>query len=116
MTRIRKEPNRNWSKEEKLRIINRNLIDGTSTNKIAVEEDISPGMLRRWMKNYLELGENGLINNKKPGNPLVKYAKRKKLTKEEQLEYENMKLKIENKLLKKGYIMKEDGTIVKSMK
>ena len=38
------------------------------------------------------------------------------LTKEEQLEYENMKLRIENELLKKGYLMKGDGTIVKFTK
>ena len=38
------------------------------------------------------------------------------LTKEEHLEYENMKLRIENELLKKGYLMKGDGTIVKYTK
>ena len=45
MPRIRKEKNRNWSKEEKLRIINRHLKDGLSTGVIAKEEDISDGML-----------------------------------------------------------------------
>ena len=40
----------------------------------------------------------------------------KKLSKEEQLEYENMKLRIENEMLKKGFLMKEDGTYVKFMK
>jgi hypothetical protein len=30
--------------------------------------------------------------------------------------YENMKLRIENELLKKGYLMKGDGTIVKYTK
>jgi hypothetical protein len=58
----------------------------------------------------------GLVNKKKPGNPLSKYQNKKNLTKEEQLEYENMKLRIENELLKKGYLMKGDGTIVKFMK
>lgn len=42
---------------------------------------------------------DGLINKTKPGNPLSKYQK-KNLTKEEQLEYENMKLRIENEMLK----------------
>ena len=37
-------------------------------------------------------------------------------TKEEKLEYENMKLRIENEMLKKGFLMKEDGTYVKFMK
>ena len=40
----------------------------------------------------------------------------KNLTKEEQLEYENMKLRIENEMLKKGFLMKGDGTIVKFTK
>ena len=116
MPRIREEKNRNWSKEEKLRIINKHLIDGLSTGKVAKEEDISAGMLRGWIKKYLEYGEEALINKKKPGNPLSKYQNKKKLTKKEQLEYENMKLKIENELLKKGYLMKGDGTIVKFTK
>jgi transposase-like protein len=116
MPRIREEKNRNWSKEEKLRIINKHLIDGLSTSKVAKEEDISGGMLRGWIKNYLEYGEESLINKKKPGNPLSKYQNKKNLTKEEQLEYENMKLRIENELLKKGYLMKGDGTIVKFTK
>ena len=46
----------------------------------------------------------------------MKYSRKKNLTKEEKLEYENMKLRIENELLKKGYLMKGDGTIVKFMK
>jgi len=116
MPRIRKGKNRTWSKEEKLRIINKHLIDGISTGKVAKEEDISAGMLRRWVKKYIEFGEESLNNKKKPGNPLVKYSNKKNLTKEEQLEYENMKLRIENEMLKKGYLMKGDGTIVKFTK
>lgn len=116
MTRIRKEPNRNWSKEEKLRIINRHIKDGISTIQVAKEEDISGGMLRNWIKKYLEYGESSLENKKKPGNPLAKYLNKENLTKEEQLAYENMKLRIENEMLKKGFLMKEDGTYVKFTK
>ena len=46
----------------------------------------------------------------------MKYSRKKSLTELEKLEYENMKLRIENELLKKGYLMKGDGTIVKYMK
>ena len=116
MLRIRTEKNRNWTKKEKLRIINKNLIDGFSTEEIAKEEDISGGMLRNWIRRYLEFGEEVLVNKKKPGNPMCKYSNKKKLTKEENLEYENMKLRIENELLKKGYLMKGDGTVVKFTK
>ena len=54
----------------------------------------------------------GLKNKRKPGNPLAKYSSRKKLTEIEQLQYENMKLRIENERLKKGYLVKGDGSIV----
>ena len=37
---------------------------------------------------------------------------RKNLTEMEQLQYENMKLRIENERLKKGYLTKGDGTAV----
>ena len=80
------------------------------------EIGINPGLLYSWLTKYRENGIKGLENTKNPGNPLSKYNNKNKLTKEEQLEYENMKLKIENELLKKGYLMKGDGTIVKFMK
>ena len=79
MPRIRNEPNRYWSKEEKLRIINRVLVNGLSTNQVAKDEDISSGMLRNWIKKYLQYGEETLENKRKPGNPLVKYSRRKEL-------------------------------------
>ena len=112
MPRIREEKNRTWSKEEKLRIINRHLIDGLSTGKVAKDEDISAGMLRGWIRKYLEYGEKALINKKKPGNPLCKYSSKKNLSEMEKLQYENMKLRIENERLKKGYLVKGDGSVV----
>ena len=48
----------------------------------------------------------------KNGNPLMKYSKRKNLNDMEKLEYENMKLRIENERLKKGYLVKGDGSVV----
>lgn len=112
MLRKRTEPNRYWSKEEKLRIINRVLVDGLSTYQVAKEENISSGMLRNWVKKYIQHGEEALENKRKPGNPLVKYSRRKELSDLEKLEYENMKLRIENERLKKGYMMKGDGSYV----
>ena len=108
---------KHWSKEEKLRIVKKIVDEGKSSYQVAKEESISStGMIRHWVKLYVEHGENALVNKKKPGNPLMKYSRRKILTKEEELEYENMKLRIENELLKKGYLMKGDGTIVKFTK
>lgn len=104
--------NKYWSKEEKLRIVKRVIEDGYSSKQIAKEENIDGGTIRKWVRQYIEHGENSLENKRKPGNPLVKYQQRKELSDLEKLEYENMKLRIENERLKKGYIVKGDGTIV----
>ncbi len=111
MTRIRKMPNRYWSKEAKLKII-KEVFNGKSSEEVAKENDISGGMLRNWIIKYDKYGEQSLENKKKPGNPLCKYSKKKNLTDIEELEYENMKLKIENERLKKGYLVKGDGSVV----
>ncbi|MGN1000926.1 MAG: hypothetical protein ACI4OG_03205 [Bacilli bacterium] len=52
-------------------------------------------------EDYLEKGEDSLINQKKPGNPLMKYSAKKNLTDLEKLGYENIKLRIKNERLKK---------------
>ena len=112
MARIRKGPNRYWSKEDKLKIINQVLIDGYSSEEVAKKHDISSGMLRNWIIKYNQYGETSLENKKRPGNPLCKYSNKKNLSEMEKLQYENMKLRIENERLKKGYIMKGDGSVV----
>ena len=104
--------NRYWTKEEKLRMVNRVLVDGMSARQVAIQESISDGMLCTWIKKYLEQGKKALENKNRPGNPLAKYSNRKELSELEKLEYENMKLRIENERLKKGYIMKGDGSVV----
>ena len=69
-------------------------------------------MLRGWIIKYNKYGLEALENKKKPGNPLSKYSNRKNLSEIEQLQYENMKLRIENERLKKGYLVKGDGSVV----
>ena len=103
---------RYWSKEEKLRMVKRVLENYESTWDVSRSENISNGLLNNWIKKYRESGENALESKRKPGNPLVKYSQRKELSELEKLEYENMKLRIENERLKKGYMMKGDGSIV----
>ena len=112
MARIRKEPNRYWSKEDKLKIIIEVLIKCKSTEEVAKEYDISGGLLRNWIIKYNQYGESSLESKKKPGNPLMKYSSKKNLTDIEKLQYENMKLRIENERLKKGYLVKGDGSVV----
>ena len=104
--------NKYWSKEEKLRIVKKVVEDGLSLKQVAIEENTDKGMIGRWVRKYIKHGELSLENQKKPGNPLAKYQNKKNLTELEKLEYENLKLRIENERLKKGYIVKGDGTIV----
>ncbi len=59
-------------------------------------------MINNWIKAYRENGYDGLVPKIKHNNPMAKYYNKKNLTKEEQLEYENMKLRIENEMLKIG--------------
>ena len=111
MARIRKEPNRYWSKEDKMKMINE-VLEGESSYEVARKYDVSSGMIRSWIIKYNQFGEESLVNKKKPGNPLCKYSNKKNLTDIEKLQYENMKLRIENERLKKGYLVKGDGSIV----
>ena len=108
--------NKHWTAEEKYKIIEPILKNEKSSAQVTKETGINNGMITTWIHKYNDSGMNGLISKKKPGNPLAKYSKKKQLTKEEQLEFENMKLRIENELLKKGYLMKGDGSIVKFTK
>lgn len=105
-----------WTADEKFKIIKPALDMEKSTFQITKETGLNNGMINNWIKKYREEGYEGLVPKIKHDNPLAKYYNKKNLTKEEKLEYENMKLKIENELLKKGYLMKGDGTIVKFTK
>ena len=99
-----------YEKEVKIKLINEALDNGI--NLTAKKYNISQGMLCNWIKSY-KTNNNIIIDNKyKRGNPLSKYARRKNLTDMEKLQYENMKLRIENERLKKGYHVKGDGSIV----
>jgi len=99
--------NKFWSTEEKLRIVLRVEAAEKPHREIAKEENVYARLLWTWVMKYREKGIEGITNKRKPGNPLMKYQRRKTLTEMEKLEYENMKLKIENARLKKGYTEKE---------
>lgn len=99
--------NRHWSKEERLRIVKRYTDGFISQAVLSKEESISRGMLHSWITKYYDNGESGLENKKKPGNPFVSYQMKKNPTREETLEYENLRLRLENELLKKGLTLEE---------
>ena len=105
-----------WTKEQKLEIIKPVMNCEISQLQQAVKYEVSQENIIKWIRRYKEYGIEGLENKRKPGNPLVKYSKRNELTDLEKLEYENMKLRIENERLKKGYLVKGDGTVLISIK
>lgn len=110
MGRNKGTPTQYYTKETKKRIIKEALDIGI--NPTARNNNISPGMVCSWVKAYKNNGDKIVDNKYKRNNPLSKYINKKDLTHMEKLEYENMKLRIENERLKKGYLVKEDGQIV----
>lgn len=99
--------NRNWTKEEKYEYVKLVLNGEISATQLGKDNKISDGMICNWVKRYQEGGIDALRNKRKPGNPLTKYQRKKELTKLEKLEYDNLKLRIENERLKKGYTTEE---------
>lgn len=105
--------NKYWTAEEKYKIIKPILDYELTSGEVTRRTGINNGMLSTWVRKYKEKGVEGLKNKNKLGNPLAKiYSKKNFENREEELEYENMRLKIENERLKKGYLVKGDGTIV----
>lgn len=90
--------NNSHSKEEKLTLVKR-VLQGETLRKLERETGVSKTLIDRWTKQYLEGGEEALVNKRKPGNPLAKYHRKKELTPMEQLEYKVALL--ERELLKK---------------
>ena len=99
--------NRTWTSKEKYEVIAPVINGNVSSEERAKSLSIASGMIRNWVIAYTKGGIEALENRRKPGNPLAKYSNRKELSYTEQLEYENMKLRIENERLKKGYTSKE---------
>ena len=90
--------NTSHSKEEKLSLVLRNL-NGETITSLERETGIYNAQIHKWTRQYLEGGEEALVNKRKPGNPLAKYHRKKELTPTEQLEYKIALL--ERELLKK---------------
>ena len=104
--------NKYWTAEDKYEVIKPIINFEKSSSQVTKETGINNGMISVWVKKYNEDGLNGLENKRKPGNPMSSLMNKKNLTDIEKLELENMKLRIENERLKKGYLVKGDGSIV----
>ena len=92
--------NKKYTEEEKLKYV-QEIINGRSCWDIEKEEKISHSTTSKWLKKYNEQGIEGLKNDKKKGNPLLKYSSKKHQKEVEELQNENTKLKLENERLKK---------------
>lgn len=66
------------SKEEKLTLVKRNLA-GETLMGLERETGIYHAQIHKWTKQYLEEGEDALVNKRKPGNSLAKYHKKNDL-------------------------------------
>ena len=111
-----KKKNTMRSPEEKEAIILEYLNDNhPSYRKTADKYDISSSRFRVWIKKYREQGIEGLKSqtgkhSKKHSNGLKGLHVKKNKTREEELELENLRLKVENARLKKGYLVKGVGS------
>ncbi len=101
--------NKQYSYEEKLRIVKKNTEDHLSSRDISQETGVHDSIIRRWIRSYLSNGAEGLKAKGGRGNRFSALHTSKTLSKEDRLELENLKLKIENERLKKGYMVKGGG-------
>ena len=100
--------NKKYSYEFKLKVIQDRIDNHLSWSELEKKYEVDNSVIIRWEKLYNEgLLETGRVH--KRGNPFAALHTSKSLTKEERLELENLKLRIENERLKKGYIVKGGG-------
>ncbi len=96
--------------EEKEAIVLEAIENGVRST--AARYELTRSLLQTWLRKYRESGIAGLKSQSGKhgsGNPLAGLQSKKNKTREEELELENLKLKIENERLKKGYRVKGGG-------
>ena len=63
--KIRKNTRRNFSADEKIRVVLEGLRGNVSVSELCRREGISPTIYYRWSKDFLEAGKNGLTRDTK---------------------------------------------------
>ena len=104
--------NRKYTPEFKIRCAKEVLEGKKSQTEIALENGMTDRNVCRWVKNYQEHGEEYFYQEHRGnngGNPYAALHTKKNLSELERLELENLKLRIENERLKKGYMVKGVG-------
>jgi len=109
MARPKGGKNKNWTQEEKLRIVKRYFDEGVGQRTIAKQEGISRGMIYQWINKYRDGGPEALIPSKRTGNPFAALYNSKSMSEVDRLKLLVAKQEIEINRLKKGYIVKGVG-------
>lgn len=100
---------RKWSFEEKLRIVQRHVLDHVSIRTLELQERVDHSMISSWIKKYADEGEDGLRSKPRKGNPYSALHTSKSLTGLEELRLRVVKQDIEIARLKKGYWVEGEG-------
>lgn len=104
--------NKRYTAEFKIGIVKKVTEEHIGIKEIARQNNIDNHNVRNWLKNYQEYGETYFYEEHRgnhKGNPYSALHTSKSLSNEERLELENLKLRIENERLKKGYMVKGVG-------
>lgn len=104
--------NRNYSPEFKIKCVKMVLEQHLSQWEVSREYNVARSVIQKWIMNYQKHGEQYFYEEhrgKGSGNPFAALHTSKSLSREERLELENLKLRIENERLKKGYMVKGAG-------
>ncbi len=101
---------RNWSKEQKLEIINKHLNEHISVRSLEKEYNADRSMICHWLKKYEKNGTDAFNPKERIGNKFAALHSGKYLTENEMLKLRIAKLEIENERLKKGYWVKGAGS------
>ena len=107
--------NRKYTPEFKIKCVKEVLEGEKSVWELCREHEMNDNKnIRRWIKTYEEHGEKYFYeehrgSGKGKGNPYAALHRKKNLSELERLELENLKLRIENERLKKGYMVKGVG-------
>lgn len=92
---------KNWTYEEKLRIVQRYLNEELGIKRLAKVENMDYSLLNHWIHKYLDNGESGLKSKGHPGNTFAALHTSTNLTELEKLRLTVAKQEIEIERLKK---------------
>lgn len=100
-------PHRRFSKEEKLKCVKEHLEEHVSLKELERKYKIGSGTIARWVRQYLEDGEESLEPHN--GNPYAALHTSKSLSEVERLRLIIAKQEVEIARLKKGYWVEGSG-------